>query len=145
LLRTHLNRIARNEGPPRHESDWNGITIARSDDAIVVEGNHYFPLDNVAPRVLTRSRVKSLCPWKGLASYYHVEARGAQSPNGAWTYRHPYPWIRKIKFSGCALERDRDRARLTISPGKRIRSHSRSSAQHCDRPAPTSEVIEKVP
>ncbi|MDQ6730938.1 MAG: DUF427 domain-containing protein [Actinomycetota bacterium] len=76
---------------------WNGITIARSDDTIVVEGNHYFPLDSVAPGVLSSSRMKSLCPWKGLASYYHVEAGGVQSPNGAWTYRHPYPWIRKIK------------------------------------------------
>lgn len=76
---------------------WNGITIARSDDTIVVEGNHYFPPDSVAPGVLSNSRMKSLCPWKGLASYYHVEAGGAQSLNAAWTYRHPYPWIRKIK------------------------------------------------
>lgn len=41
--------------------------------------------------------MKSLCPWKGLASYHHVEAGGAQRLNGAWTYRHPYPWIRQIK------------------------------------------------
>ena len=39
----------------------------------------------------------SLCPWKGLASYYHLEAGGERNPNAAWTYRHPYPWIRKIK------------------------------------------------
>ena len=79
---------------------WNGITIARSDDTIVVEGNHYFPPDSVAPGELSSSRMKSLCPWKGLASYYHVEAGGAKSLNGAWTYRHPYPWIRKIKSRG---------------------------------------------
>jgi uncharacterized protein (DUF427 family) len=41
--------------------------------------------------------MKSLCPWKGLASYYHVEAEGERNPNAAWTYRHPYPWIHKIK------------------------------------------------
>ena len=76
---------------------WNGITIAASDDAIVVEGNHYFPLDSVDPNVLHTSRMKSLCPWKGPASYYHLEAGGERNPNGAWTYRHPYPWIRKIK------------------------------------------------
>ncbi len=77
---------------------WNGVTIARSDDTVVVEGNHYFPLDSVVPGVLGKSMLKSLCPWKGLASYYHVDAGGERSPNGAWTYRHPYPWIHKIKL-----------------------------------------------
>ena len=76
---------------------FNGITIAQSDDTIVVEDNHYFPLESVDPDVLRTSRMKSLCPWKGLASYYHVEADGVRSPDAAWTYRHPYPWIRKIK------------------------------------------------
>lgn len=71
--------------------------IARSDDTIVVEGNHYFPLDSVDPDALSPSRMKSLCPWKGLASYYHVETGAVRSPNSAWTYRHPYPWIRKIR------------------------------------------------
>ena len=76
---------------------FKGVMIARSDATIVVEGNHYFPLESVDPNALRRSRMKSLCPWKGLASYYHVEASGHRSPNAAWTYRHPYPWIRKIK------------------------------------------------
>jgi uncharacterized protein (DUF427 family) len=76
---------------------FDGITIAQSDDTVVVEGNHYFPLKSVDPSVLRPSRMKSLCPWKGLASYYHLEAGAERRPNGAWTYRHPYPWIRKIK------------------------------------------------
>lgn len=76
---------------------FNGITIARSDDTIVVEGNHYFPLESVDPATVQSSRMKSLCPWKGLASYYHVEAGGERNPDAAWTYRHPYPWIRKVK------------------------------------------------
>ena len=76
---------------------WNGTTIAQSDETIVVESNHYFPLDSVDAGVLRPSRMKSLCPWKGVASYYHLDARGARSTNAAWTYRHPYPWIRKIR------------------------------------------------
>ncbi|HUY59398.1 MAG TPA: DUF427 domain-containing protein [Solirubrobacteraceae bacterium] len=76
---------------------WNGVTIAESDDTIVVEGNHYFPLESVEPGVLHRSAMKSVCPWKGLASYYHVEVGGERNRNAAWAYRHPYPWIRKIK------------------------------------------------
>jgi uncharacterized protein (DUF427 family) len=90
---------------------YNGVTIAQSDDTIVVEGNHYFPLESVDSNTLSRSRMKSLCPWKGLASYYHVEVRGDRSPNAAWTYRHPYPWIRKIKnhvafWNGVAVRPD---------------------------------------
>ena len=76
---------------------YNGVTIAQSEDTIVVEGNHYFPPDSVDPSALTRSWMKSLCPWKGLASYYHVDAGGQRGPHAAWTYHHPYPWIRKIK------------------------------------------------
>ncbi len=76
---------------------WNDITIAQSDDTIVVEGNHYFPPESVDGSVLRPSRMRSLCPWKGLASYYHIEAAGRLNRNAAWTYRHPYPWIGKIK------------------------------------------------
>lgn len=47
--------------------------------------------------MLKRSGMKTLCPWKGLASYYHVEVGYNKVANGAWTYRHPYPWIRKIR------------------------------------------------
>ncbi len=36
-------------------------------------------------------------PREGLASYYHVEVGENRNPSAAWTYRHPYPWIRKIK------------------------------------------------
>ncbi len=76
---------------------WNGVTIAESDDTVLVEGNHYFPLESVDSAVLHRNRMKSVCPWKGLASYYDVEVDGDRNTNAAWTYRHPYPWVRKIK------------------------------------------------
>jgi uncharacterized protein (DUF427 family) len=74
-----------------------GVVIAQSDATVVVEGNHYFPLESVRADTLKPSRMKSLCPWKGVASYYHVEVAGASAHNSAWTYRHPYPWIRKIR------------------------------------------------
>jgi uncharacterized protein (DUF427 family) len=76
---------------------WNGTTIAQSDETTLVEGNDYFPPESVDPAVLRTSRMKSLCPWKGVASYYHVQVGDQRSANAAWTYRHPFPWIRKIK------------------------------------------------
>ncbi len=76
----------------------NGVTIAQSDATITIEGNDYFPADSVNQDLLRSSpRRKSLCPWKGIASYYHVEANGQRIPHAGWAYRHPYPWIRKIK------------------------------------------------
>lgn len=76
---------------------WNGITLAESDETVVVEGNHYFPPDSVRSRYLKRSAMRSLCPWKGVASYYTIDIGDKRNRHAAWTYRHPFPWIRKIR------------------------------------------------
>ena len=51
---------------------WNGAVIAESDATIVVEGNHYFPPESVRREYLQPSDTHTTCPWKGVASYYHV-------------------------------------------------------------------------
>jgi len=79
------------------EAVYQGQVIARSDDTIIVEGHHYFPPADVDRQYLHRSRMKSLCPWKGIASYYTVEVAGSADRNAAWTYRHPSPLARSIK------------------------------------------------
>lgn len=79
------------------EAVYKARVIARSDATVVVEGNHYFPADSVDNQYLTRSRAKSLCPWKGVASYYSVEVDGVRARNVAWVYRHPSPLARSIK------------------------------------------------
>lgn len=76
---------------------FNGATVAESDDTVELEGNHYFPAESVDPRYLERSRMKSLCFWKGVASYRHVSVDGATARNAAWVYRHPSPLARRIK------------------------------------------------
>jgi uncharacterized protein (DUF427 family) len=76
---------------------WNGVVFAESDETIVVEGNHYFPPESVDFDHLERSWVRSLCFWKGIAAYYTVEAGGRSNQDAAWTYRHPLPWIGKIR------------------------------------------------
>jgi uncharacterized protein (DUF427 family) len=45
---------------------------------------------------LRHTRLRTVCPWKGLARYFSVEAEGAVSRNSAWTYHRPWPWIRSI-------------------------------------------------
>ncbi|MBA2257032.1 MAG: DUF427 domain-containing protein [Thermoleophilaceae bacterium] len=88
---------------------WNGVTVAESDETIVVEGNHYFPPDTVKREHLSRTRMRTLCPWKGLASYYSLDTGGETNRYGAWSYPHPWPWIRKI------------RGHVAFSPGVEVR------------------------
>jgi uncharacterized protein (DUF427 family) len=70
-------------------ASWNGTVIAESDDTVVVEGNHYFPLDSVLPGVLRPSDTHTICPWKGTASYYTVEVDGQSNTDAAWYYPTP--------------------------------------------------------
>ena len=76
---------------------WNGVTIAESNDTILLEGNHYLPPDSVAWDHLSATRMHSVCPWKGLARYYTVLAGGQEGRNAAWSYPRPWPWIGKIR------------------------------------------------
>lgn len=79
-------------------SAWLGTShVVTSEDIVTVEGNAYFPLTSVAEGVLHRSSTTSVCPWKGVASYYDVHVDGQVVPDGAFTYRHPSPLARRIK------------------------------------------------
>ncbi len=71
--------------------------VATSDDLVMVEGNAYFPRPSVAEGVLQSSSTTSVCPWKGVASYYDVHVDGQVVPDGAFTHRHPSPLARRIK------------------------------------------------
>lgn len=79
------------------KASWNGREIARSDDTIVVEGNHYFPLASVDPGCLEPSAHHTVCPWKGTASYYHVVVDGQRSADAAWYYPEPLPAAAQIR------------------------------------------------
>ena len=71
--------------------------IAESDHTTVVEGNHYFPEESLREEFFTPTRMKTLCPWKGIASYYTVTVDGASAENVPWQYCRPSPLARKIK------------------------------------------------
>ena len=50
----------------------NDTVIAESDDTVVVEGNHYFPSNSLKSEYFQKNETTSMCPWKGMASYYSV-------------------------------------------------------------------------
>lgn len=68
---------------------WNGQVIAESDETIVIEGNHYFPPESVKMEFLHDSETRTVCPWKGIASYYTIEVNGKVNRDGAWYYPKP--------------------------------------------------------
>lgn len=68
---------------------WNDTVVAASDDCVVVEGNQYFPKDDVKAEYLKPSDYHTFCGWKGTASYYDVVVDGQVAGNGAWYYPEP--------------------------------------------------------
>lgn len=68
---------------------WNGALIATSDETVVVEGNHYFPMSSVNRQYIVESPTHSICPWKGKASYFSLMVDGETNPDAAWYYPSP--------------------------------------------------------
>lgn len=68
------------------KATWKGVTLAESNDVQEVEGNLYFPPDSLRREHLKASENTSVCPWKGTASYMHVEVDGETLSDAAWTY-----------------------------------------------------------
>ncbi len=76
---------------------WNDKIIAQSDKTIVVENNHYFPPEAVNKEYLQPSETHTTCPWKGLASYYHLVVNGKTNKDAAWYYPQPKPVAKEIQ------------------------------------------------
>lgn len=99
--RSGVRRLLSKLAPGQEESRamqavWNGVVIAESDDTVVVEGNHYFPIEAVKRDVLQPSSHHTVCPWKCLASYYDVSVDGEINRDAAWYYPKPTPPARKV-------------------------------------------------
>jgi uncharacterized protein (DUF427 family) len=79
------------------KATWENTLLAESDKTIVIEGNHYFPPEAIKKEYFRASDTHSTCPWKGLASYYHVDAGGKVNPDAAWYYPEPKEAAKQIK------------------------------------------------
>ncbi len=68
---------------------WNGTVVAQSDDTVVIEGNHYFPMSALDRSMIEESATHTSCPWKGQASYYTLRVNGTENRDAAWYYPSP--------------------------------------------------------
>ncbi len=76
---------------------FNGTVIAESATFEELEGNVYFPPDSVKREHLATSDTTSVCPWKGIASYYNVVVGGETAKDAAWYYPTPKDAAANIK------------------------------------------------
>ena len=76
---------------------WHGVTVAESDDTVVVEGNHYFPESALKREFTTFSNHRSRCPWKGEAQYLSLFVDGDLNENAVWFYAEPFEAAKEIR------------------------------------------------
>ena len=63
--------------------------IAEAGETQRVDGYDYFPPETVNWDLLEPTDRTSVCPWKGVASYYDVVVNGQRMPAAAWSYKTP--------------------------------------------------------
>ncbi|MCC5895572.1 MAG: DUF427 domain-containing protein [Alkalibacterium sp.] len=77
------------------------VVLAESQNTEVVETNHYFPRTDVKMEYLTKSDTQYTCPWKGDATYYHIDTGDEYMEDGAWSYDTPKEAAKNIAGHIC--------------------------------------------
>ena len=89
--------------PPRVEPSSRRVRVIVGDEAIadstrairVLETGHppgwYIPPDDVRMDLLDNSATRTLCEWKGAASYWTLRAADRTVEDVAWSYEEPIP------------------------------------------------------
>ena len=78
-----------------------GHVVADSRRAIALEETsypvvHYIPRDDVDMNVLRRTQHTTICPHKGQAVYYSIDADGRMAENAIWSYETPHVAVGEI-------------------------------------------------
>jgi len=70
---------------------------------------YYIPRQDIADGVLRPSAGGSFCEWKGMASYWTVEAGGVSEPDAGWSYESPsarfVPMAGAVSFYPARMDR----------------------------------------
>ncbi len=78
-----------------------GAVLGESTKAMSLKENGYdeviyFPRDDIAMAFLEPSDKTTVCPKKGTASYFSVEAKSGTLPDAVWSYEDPIDGVKEI-------------------------------------------------
>jgi uncharacterized protein (DUF427 family) len=79
------------------KASWKNAIIAESNEAIVFDGNHYFPPASLKDEFFSENAKKTVCGWKGECNYMDVIVDGETNQAAAWVYRNPKPEAEQIR------------------------------------------------
>lgn len=127
LVRDPYHRVEVLSGAARVTVRANGVVVAESTrPKLVYETSHpvraYLPLADVRQDLLAPSDKTSICPYKGVATYWSVQAGGATLADVAWTYSNVLPesgaagGLVSFLGDGVEVEIDRDAAPAVSRP-----------------------------
>ena len=65
---------------------WKDQLLAESDDTIMIEGSHYFPLASINREFFQESDTNTFCAWRGIAHFLDINIAGEVIEDAAWYY-----------------------------------------------------------
>ena len=84
----------------------NGEVVAETDNPKLLfetglPVRYYIPPEDVATEMLTPSETRTVCPYKGIASYRSLDVGGEEIEDAAWYYPEPLPEAQKVRDHLC--------------------------------------------
>ena len=76
---------------------WENKVIAESDKCLDFDNNVYFPKEDLKMEFFKECDNKTICGWKGEASYYDIDVANNKNPSSAWYYPNPKEKAEEIK------------------------------------------------
>lgn len=78
-----------------------GAVLGETANALeLTEGSYppviYFPREDIAMAFLEKTPTGSVCPWKGVASYYSIVTKSTTIADAAWSYEDPKAEVSRI-------------------------------------------------
>ncbi len=95
-------RVVLKASDQRIRAMLHGQTIADSSRVLMMGETRlptvfYFPRSDISTEFLTRTPLRTHCPFKGDASYWTLKVGEASVENAAWSYEDPYDEARDVK------------------------------------------------
>jgi uncharacterized protein (DUF427 family) len=126
-LRDPYHRVDVQETSRRARVTIGGVVVAETDRAKLLTETGlaprvYVPSADVRPDALARAEKRTICPYKGEATYWHVSVNGTRGENAAWSYESPLAEALRVQghvcFDGEGVETELDAPtdRFTIGP-----------------------------